>query len=461
MFAKEREAALEWLASLIQHSKFSIAKKTTEEMWEIVIGDRSNISIRHSAFKCIAYLIINGAQKLSRSIQNVFISVITENSSKMIEIALVCLLSIKSDDIPYSVMACLSSINTFTEEYLIKLIKIMKNYVKSNNDVPQELIARLASESSHNSNEDIRKTWVKLLISLKERNHDMPQKIIDYIELENKLMVLNTSSDSKEIKSTLKALYKTDFSSTPWSVSLLNTILVLLKNEDNNEYVASVIKFVSKLNDDNIRVTHEFIDGVMSQYKRYKNYEKYIELLRVFIQKYDQYNNPKVMKYALKALSKASEYIQSLWFKIMSDLSKRNVNIDEDYLSKLLDIANNENENSVFKVICNSVEKFNEVSSTFIDRISELFLSKKYQLNIWKVLVKVTKKSAKISDKLIKNLLKYSQKDTTGSKLIFEIFMNLRDRGHKLPDEAKAFGDFIQGINILYKDDNFDENEVS
>ena len=430
-------------------------------MCEIITGNESQPSIQLSAFSCIAYLIINKSIQFTRSIQKVFIVVIDENNSKMIDLVLIWLLSCNNSDIPYQIMANLSKINTFKDQQLISLLKIMKNYIKSKNDVPQELLVRLIDESSNNQDENIRSSSVKLLEMWRENNQEVPEDIARYLDFENKLAILNTSNQYKEIRKTLKSLLQIDFSSTPWSANLLNTILKLLSNDDSEKYVDYIINFLTKLNDNNIRVTHEFIDGVMSQYKRYKDNEEYVQLLQVFVHKYDQYNNPKIMKYALIAFSESSENIQNLWFKIISDLSKRNVWFDEDYLLALLNLVKDRNENMVFKIISNSVEKLRKVSENFIEQICSFFYSKKYQTNIWRVLAKITKKSVKVSKKLVDKLMKYFQKNNEDSELVFEIFMNLRSNGYQLPEEAQILADFTLNINILSKEDELNENKMN
>ena len=239
----------------------------------------------------------------------------------------------------------------------------------------------------------------------------------------------------------------------------MNTILKLLSNDDSEEYVDFIIELITNFNENNIKVTHAFIDGVMSQYKRYKDKEEYVQLLQVFVHKYDQYNNPEVMKYALEAFSESPESIQNLWFKIISDLSKRNVWFDEDYLFALLNLVKDRNENMVFKIISNLVEKLKKVSGNFIEQISNFFYSNKYRTNIWRVLAKITKKSAKVSKKLVDKLMKYSQKNNEDSKLVFEIFMNLRSNRYQLPEDAQIFADFTLNINILNNEDELNENK--
>jgi len=146
----------------------------------------------------------------------------------------------------------------------------------------------------------------------------------------------------------------------------MNTILKLLSNGNNQEYVDYIIEFISKLNENNVKLTHEFIDEILSQYKRFKTKEEYIQLIKVFINKYEQYYNPDLMEYSLKALSKSSENIQNLWLEIILNLSTRNIGFDEVYLIKLLQLTKPQNEDIVFKVINNSVEKLKEINSYFI-----------------------------------------------------------------------------------------------
>ena len=428
-------------------------------MWGMITGEEWAFSIRFSAFKCVTYSIINKSQKFSRNIQKAFIVVIDENNAKMIELEVLCLLKCKSSDIPYQIMAYLSRINIINDQQIKDLLKIMQNYIKSNDNVPKELLDRLISEGSDNQNESIRSTSVKLLELYKEKCQNIPKEIAEYLEFEGKLILLNTSTEHKGIKRTLKSLLKIDFSSTPLSVRLLNTILKLLSNDDSEEYVDFIIELITNFNENNIKVTHAFIDGVMSQYKRYKDKEEYVQLLQVFVHKYDQYNNPEVMKYALEAFSESSESIQNLWFKIISDLSKRNVWFDEDYLFALLNLVKDRNENMVFKIISNLVEKLRKVSGNFIEQISNFFYSNKYRTNIWRVLAKITKKSAKVSKKLVDKLMKYSQKNNEDSKLVFEIFMNLRSNRYQLPEDAQIFADFTLNINILNNDDELNENK--
>ena len=428
-------------------------------MWGMITGEEWAFSLRFSAFKCVTYSIINKSQKFSRNIQKAFIVVIDENNAKMIELVVLCLLKCKSADIPYQIMAYLSRINIINDQQIKDLLKIMQNYIKSNDNVPKELLDRLISEGSNNQNESIRSTSVKFLELYKEKCQNIPKEIAEYLEFEGKLILLNTSTEHKGIKRTLKSLLKIDFSSTPLSVRLLNTILKLLSNDDSEEYVDFIIELITNFNENNIKVTHAFIDGVMSQYKRYKDKEEYVQLLQVFVHKYDQYNNPEVMKYALEAFSESPESIQNLWFKIISDLSKRNVWFDEDYLFALLNLVKDRNENMVFKIISNLVEKLKKVSGNFIEQISNFFYSNKYRTNIWRVLAKITKKSAKVSKKLVDKLMKYSQKNNEDSKLVFEIFMNLRSNRYQLPEDAQIFADFTLNINILNNEDELNENK--
>jgi len=94
----------------------------------------------------------------------------------------------------------------------------MENYIKSNDSVPKELLDRLISEGSKNQDEDIRSTSLKLLELYKESCQDIPKEITEYLEFEEKLKLLNTLTDHKEIKNILKSLLKTDFNSTFYTV---------------------------------------------------------------------------------------------------------------------------------------------------------------------------------------------------------------------------------------------------
>ena len=257
-----------------------------------------------SAFKCIAFSIIEKFQNFPINIQNAFIVVIDENNVKMIELVLLCLLNCNYADIPYKIIIYLSKINTTNDQQLKNLLKVMENYIKSNDSVPKELLHRLISEGSKNQDEDIRSTSLKLLELYKESCQDIPKEITEYLEFEEKLKLLNTLTDHKEIKNILKSLLKTDFNSTLYTVWFMNTILKLLSYGNNQEYVDYIIEFISKLNENNVKLTHEFIDEIISQYKRFKTKEEYIQLIKVFINKYDQYYNPDVMEYSLQIFKK-------------------------------------------------------------------------------------------------------------------------------------------------------------
>ena len=455
----EKEVALDWLASLIQNSKLCVTDKTIAKMWEIINGvEYWTFTTKLSAFKCIAFSIIEKFQNFPINIQNAFIVVIDENNVKMIELVLLCLLNCNYADIPYKIIIYLSKINTTNDQQLKNLLKVMENYIKSNDSVPKELLHRLISEGSKNQDEDIRSTSLKLLELYKESCQDIPKEITEYLEFEEKLKLLNTLTDHKEIKNILKSLLKTDFNSTLYTVWFMNTILKLLSYGNNQEYVDYIIEFISKLNENNVKLTHEFIDEIMSQYKRFKTKEEYIQLIKVFINKYDQYYNPDVMEYSLKALSKSSENIQNLWLDIILNLSTRNIGFDEVYLIKLLQLTKPQNEDIVFKVIYNSVEKLKEINSYFILWVSNYFNLNKYQSNIWRVLVEITKKSSEVSNKLIDNLMIYFQKNSGVSELVFEVFMNLNIKRYLLPEKARFFVEFNTFINNLNNDKEENKN---
>ena len=186
----------------------------------------------------------------------------------------------------------------------------------------------------------------------------------------------------------------------------------------------------------------------MSQYQRFKDKEEYLLLLKFFIHKYDQYYNPDVMEYSLKALSESSENIQNLWLDIILSLSTRNNDFDEDYLSELLGFIKAQNEDIVFKIIYNSVNNLVQIESNFVEQISNEFNSDKYQSNIWRVLVKITK-MWEVSKELVDNLIKYYKKNSDDSELVFEIFMNLILKSNQLPIKEQLYAFINYCINSI------------
>ena len=139
-------------------------------------------------------------------------------------------------------------------------------------------------------------------------------------------------------------------------------------------------------------------------------------------------------------------------------MSTRNIGFDEVYLIKLLQLTKPQNEDIVFKVIYNSVEKLKEINSYFILWVSNYFNLNKYQSNIWRVLVEITKKSSEVSNKLIDNLMIYFQKNSGVSELVFEVFMNLNIKRYLLPEKAKFFVEFNTFINNLNNDKEENKN---
>ena len=97
-------------------------------------------------------------------------------------------------------------------------------------------------------------------------------------------------------------------------------------------------------------------------------------------------------------------------------MSTRNNDFDEDYLSELLGFIKAQNEDIVFKIIYNSVNNLVQIESNFVEQISNEFNSDKYQSNIWRVLVKITK-MWEVSKELVDNLIKYYKKNSDDSEL--------------------------------------------
>ena len=163
-------------------------------MWGMITGEEWAFSLRFSAFKCVTYSIINKSQKFSRNIQKAFIVVIDENNAKMIELVVLCLLKCKSADIPYQIMAYLSRINIINDQQIKDLLKIMQNYIKSNDNVPKELLDRLISEGSNNEsikhpvtnqlliniiNDQQIKDLLKIMQNYIKSNDNVPKELLD------------------------------------------------------------------------------------------------------------------------------------------------------------------------------------------------------------------------------------------------------------------------------------------
>ena len=166
-------------------------------MWNMITEEKWNFTIRLSAFKCIINSIINKSQKFSINIQKAFIVVIDENNVKMIELVFLCLLNCNNSDIPYQIMAYLSKINTINDQQLKNLLKIMQNYIKSNDRVPKELHDRLISEGLKNQNEIFWSTSVKLLQLSKDSGQDITNEIEEFLKIDRKLKQLNSCTKYK------------------------------------------------------------------------------------------------------------------------------------------------------------------------------------------------------------------------------------------------------------------------
>ena len=282
----------------------------------------------------------------------------------------------------------------------------------------------------------------------------LDSEVSDYLDFEQKLSILQESTNSQKIEEVLKYLWMIDFSSLWMSLNMLDAIVNWLTNIDNENYFEYIIDLVSKLVNENIPVTHEFIDRFINWSNNHKNNERYIENIKAFVQKYDQYWNSEILEIAVREIKDANENIWNLWIHVLLDFSKRNVKFSDEILLKLLDYNwISKNEEAIFEILKNAIGNLDKTSDETNNCLENLFISEVYQTKILILLIEATKNGAKISDKLISNLLMHSQQNLNDSKYIFEIFMNLNKNQHQVPQEVSHIGEFISYIHLIKKKD--------
>ena len=257
----------------------------------------------------------------------------------------------------------------------------------------------------------------------------LDSEVSDYLDFEQKLSILQESTNSQKIEEVLKYLWMIDFSSLWMSLNMLDAIVNWLTNIDNENYFEYIIDLVSKLVNENIPVTHEFIDRFINWSNNHKNNERYIENIKAFVQKYDQYWNSEILEIAVREIKDANENIWNLWIHVLLDFSKRNVKFSDEILLKLLDYNwISKNEEAIFEILKNAIGNLDKTSDETNNCLENLFISEVYQTKILILLIEATKNGAKISDKLISNLLMHSQQNLNDSKYIFEIFYELKQK---------------------------------
>lgn len=200
------------------------------------------------------------------------------------------IINLKTKYIKFRLVEKLCELRTYNDKQLLSLLKVLREFVKSNlKNYPEELLTLLVNESSNNLNQEIRNVALNILILIKDAGEDLPSKVINHLDFECKLQNLLKSTDSHDIKYILRKLIKKDFSFISISNSTLDTIAYLLSKDDNDDYIEYTLRFISKLISENIPVTHQFIDGVTKHCSKYHKNEEYLRIIKDLIHKYDQY----------------------------------------------------------------------------------------------------------------------------------------------------------------------------
>ena len=111
------------------------------------------------------------------------------------------IINLKTKYINFRLVEKLCELRTYNDQQLLSLLKVLREFVKSNlKNYPVELLTLLVNESSNNLNQEIRNVALNILILIKDAGEDLPKKVINHLDFECKLQNLLKSTDSHDIK---------------------------------------------------------------------------------------------------------------------------------------------------------------------------------------------------------------------------------------------------------------------
>ena len=157
--------------------------------------------MRLAAFKSIVNSICYAQLKDSEGLEKTFIWAIEDNSEKMTKVLIKGIINLKTKYINFRLVKKLCELRTYNDQQLLSLLKVLREFVKSNlKNYPKKLLTLLVNESSNNLNQEIRNVALNILILIKDAGEDLPSKVINHLDFECKLQNLLKSTDSHDIK---------------------------------------------------------------------------------------------------------------------------------------------------------------------------------------------------------------------------------------------------------------------
>lgn len=152
------------------------------------------------------YFVKNNPKKLRSQIRKAIDFVLEENNEEMIKCALIGLQNLSPEELREKTISLLSSLNTYNDQQMLSLLKIVSNYYQEEESLPKSAYEFLSQQGCSNKNEQIRKEAMKILNSTSHDIENLPVDIQRQLDFENHLNNLSELQDPKEIETELKKL---------------------------------------------------------------------------------------------------------------------------------------------------------------------------------------------------------------------------------------------------------------
>lgn len=446
----EKDAAIQWLSSLVKNSKYPLQKNTISELSKITCNDELTYDTRLSSFKAIVYCLKNNRQWFDLNIRKTIDYVLEENDEKMTKYALTGMSFIPSEDLTERNIEFLSRIKTYSDKQTLRQIQILEAYSVTNcESLPEMSYNLLHKESCLNKNEKIREAASQLLNNAIQEGRPLPAEIYNQIAFEFVWKDLQRNTDPAAIKKMLETWCKTDFKELLFSEDFSTTIIALLRAPNNQGYLSCIFKLLEKILEQNLSFTNKFIEEYIQLTEVYSSNQAFVRILEKLIARFDQWETKHLLDFAIHGMENDTEEVKHAWWNIMLILSKRNISFIEEQIVKLIEVTFSNHDPIMFEVLQSILDGQEEVSTIVGDRILKLIKNKQSTDEALKLLVLITKNGFTLPEEFVLKLSALNSKHPELSTLVSQILLNLSNNGVVLPEELKSKSNLMKKFKIL------------
>ena len=464
--------------NLVKYSSYSIDRKTVIKLQKgkslkiwfniyhhlVVTGTETDQETRVSAFACWMYSLKLNPDIFNKNIRKAIDYVLDENTEEMTELAIMGIENISVEDLTETTIFLLSQVKTNTVKQQKRIMNILAEYIELGNTVSQEVInfigklilklsiswRCIADQANKSTNEKIRKVATDLLKTLSQSSQvEMSEELKKQLELDRTFQECVECEKGKECKTMLKNVLCGNLKDFSFSASTSIAFSQLLKRDDFHKFGKYLFKMLSKLLDEKIEITHEFISEYLEQYGELSEYEEYVEILWKMVNIYDQFNWWKIISCVIREIKDKKNPFPEKWKQILVTLSKRNIQFKDKAVKKICWVLLTHSWDTVYDALFNIIENKNTISIEVGNKLEQLFNdSDNIERNI-QLLEKATQLRYILSEDIIDRLACICMEQPKYWFNICTIFSNLNKCGFELPEDKKALSYFVKDIKIL------------